>query len=26
VLPTNFFEHDESDFRSLAAQSYRKFA
>jgi pilus assembly protein CpaF len=26
VLPTNFFEDDESDFRSLAAQSYRKFA
>src|SRR5215212_7211512 len=26
VLPTNFFEHDESEFRSLAAQSYRKFA
>ena len=26
VLPTNFFEHDDSDFRSLAAQSYRKFA
>src|SRR5215216_4064528 len=26
VLPTNFFEHDDSDFRSMAAQSYRKFA
>jgi pilus assembly protein CpaF len=26
VLPPNFFEHDDSDFRSLAAQSYRKFA
>jgi pilus assembly protein CpaF len=26
VLPPNFFENDESDFRSLAAQSYRKFA
>jgi len=26
ILPMNFFEHDESEFRSLAAQSYRKFA
>jgi pilus assembly protein CpaF len=26
VLPTNFFEHDESEFRALAAQSYRKFS
>jgi pilus assembly protein CpaF len=26
VMPANFFEHDDSDFRSLTAQSYRKFA
>jgi pilus assembly protein CpaF len=26
VMPANFFEHDDADFRSLAAQSYRKFA
>jgi len=26
VLPANFFEDDDSDFRSMAAQSYRKFA